>query len=211
MQDKKIKIFNILDRGVHEEDRIIKDYEKLEQIVHMFKIEEKNVVFVQGTFDLYHVGHAKYLEKAKAFGDLLVVAVDTDEFVKLRKGPTRPIVDLEERLAILVRDRSVDILTVLHSKDSADELIKKIKPDVLVLSVTTRDKPNFIEDMKKKLGDSVGTIEVLEPQAETSTSARVRFLALDGASELSLKMKKVIDEHFEMNGQIHKEEVPNEK
>lgn len=203
-QNLDVNVLNITDRGIHENDRVIKDYDKLLEVISFFKKQGKRIVYTSGVYDLYHVGHAKYLEKAKECGDILILAIDTDQFVRNRKGPKRPIVDLEERLAILVRNRSVDILTILHSYEGADELIKKIHPDVLVISQTTNDKPNFVEDMNQKLSGLVGRIEVLPPQAETSTTARVRFLALDGASELSEKimssMNKVIEEHFTLNG-----------
>ena len=197
---KPVKLLNITNREIHRDDRIIRDHEDLVEVTTFFKQEGKKIVYTSGVYDLFHVGHSLYLEKAKNCGDILVLAIDSDEFVKSRKGPKRPIVTLEERLEILISNRSVDIITVLHSKEQADALIKSIKPDILVISETTKDKPNFVEDMKQKLGDSVGEVKVLEPQAETSTSARVRTLPLDGANDLSELLMQTIQNYLTQKG-----------
>lgn len=80
------------------EDRYIPDHVKLVELVGYWKKLGLKIVLTSGTFDLFHIGHAQYLEKAKEMGDVLIVGVDSDARVKKRKGPERPIVPENERV-----------------------------------------------------------------------------------------------------------------
>ncbi len=95
------------------------------------KKQNKKVVFTNGCFDLLHVGHVRYLEEAKKLGDFLVIGVNADESVKRLKGPTRPIQNQSDRAEILKALKSVDE-TVIFVEDTPENLIKQIKPDILV-------------------------------------------------------------------------------
>ena len=200
MERQKIRILKIFERGVNQQDRVILDYESLEWLVGVLKLEGKKVGYTSGVYDLFHVGHAKYLEKSKEKCDVLIVAIDSDELVQSRKGPDRPIVKLEERIDILVRNRSVDIITVRNVEDDPFMLIKKIKPNVLIFSETTKDTANFIAEMKEAYKGDVDDIIVFKPQATTSTTARIRKLTIDGSKELAEKINKVVSEHFKEGG-----------
>ncbi len=195
--ERKVKILQILNDGVNKEDRLITDYEKLQWVIGVLQAEGLRVGYTSGVYDMFHVGHAIYLEKAKEACDVLVLAIDSDELVKKDKGPDRPIVSLEERIDILVRNRSVNIVTIRNLGDDPFMLIKMIKPDILVFSETTQDRrPNFVQEMKEAYKDDVKDIVVLPAQAETSTTARIRTLALDGSKQLGEKITAVINEHF---------------
>lgn len=89
------------------------------------------VVFTNGCFDILHAGHIDYLKEAKKLGDVLVIGVNTDESVKRLKGNSRPVNTLEDRLVLLSALEIVDYV-VPFSEDTPLELIKKIRPDVLV-------------------------------------------------------------------------------
>ena len=91
----------------------------------------KSVVFTNGVFDLLHVGHVRYLAAARALGDALVVAVNSDRTVRELKGEGRPIVPEHERAEILAALREVDYVTVFDDV-SPRSLIAKLLPDVLV-------------------------------------------------------------------------------
>ena len=93
--------------------------------------KKKKVVFTNGCFDILHNGHVMYLEKAKQQGDLLVVALNTDDSVQRLKGKTRPINHLEDRLEVIAGLESVDYVT-WFSEDTPLELIRLLKPRVLV-------------------------------------------------------------------------------
>ena len=84
--------------------RIVRDYAEIERRVQAFRalgLPGFKIVLTAGTFDLFHVGHSRYLAQARKHGDLLIVGVDADDKVRKTKGPTRPIVLEDERLEIV--------------------------------------------------------------------------------------------------------------
>ena len=89
------------------------------------------IVFTNGCFDLIHLGHVKYFQFAKAQGDLLVVGVNTDASIRRLKGPTRPIINQEDRLGVLEELESIDYV-VPFDDDTPRDLIHAVRPDVLV-------------------------------------------------------------------------------
>ena len=93
--------------------------------------QNKKVVFTNGCFDLLHVGHVRYLAEAKKLGDFLIVGVNSDDSVKRLKGPTRPIQNQQDRAEILKALESVDE-TVIFTEDTPENLIKSVRPDILV-------------------------------------------------------------------------------
>ena len=91
----------------------------------------KRLVFTNGVFDLLHVGHVRYLAQARALGDTLVVAINSDRTVRELKGPARPVFDQAERAEILAALRVVDYVVVFDDV-SPRSLIAELLPDVLV-------------------------------------------------------------------------------
>lgn len=89
------------------------------------------VVFTNGCFDLLHVGHTRYLDEARALGDLLIVAVNSDASVAALKGPERPLVPERERAEVLAALAAVDYVTIFDAPDPG-AVIAAIQPDVLV-------------------------------------------------------------------------------
>lgn len=87
------------------------------------------VVLANGCFDLLHVGHVRYLEAARARGDLLVVALNTDESVRALKGPTRPLTPLVERAELLAALRCVDFVTWFAERD-LEATLRALRPAV---------------------------------------------------------------------------------
>jgi D-beta-D-heptose 7-phosphate kinase/D-beta-D-heptose 1-phosphate adenosyltransferase len=90
----------------------------------------KRLVFTNGVFDLLHVGHVRYLSQARALGDALVVAINSDRTVRELKGPDRPVFNEAERAEILAAVRSVDYVTIFDDV-SPRTLIATLLPDVL--------------------------------------------------------------------------------
>ncbi len=156
------------------EHRYISDHRGLEELVVSWKKLGLKIVLTSGTFDLFHIGHAQYLEKAKALGDLLIVGVDSDAKVKERKGPHRPIVPELERVQILSHCRHVDVITLKAVDEPKNHLIKIVSPDVLVVSESTKHAEGEVDEKAKYCGEIV----VLEPQSETSTSAKLRLIQI---------------------------------
>jgi rfaE bifunctional protein nucleotidyltransferase chain/domain len=91
----------------------------------------KRVVFTNGCFDLLHVGHVRYLQEAKEQGDVLFVGLNDDDSTRLVKGPGRPYVTQQDRAELLAALRCVDYV-VLFSEETAERLVRVLKPDVYV-------------------------------------------------------------------------------
>jgi len=96
-------------------------------------------VFVNGTFDILHRGHLELLNYAKSLGDVYV-GIDTDECVREKKGPSRPIHTEEERKFLLENLKSVDEVIFFSSEPEFEELIKSLKPDIIVVGSDWKEK-----------------------------------------------------------------------
>ena len=112
-------------------DAHIKSFEDINVIVQRYKDNGKKIVFTNGCFDILHVGHVKYLQIAKSFGDILIVGLNSDESVSRLKGPSRPVNLAEDRAYLLAALEAVDFV-VPFTADTPYELIQMIQPDVLV-------------------------------------------------------------------------------
>src|SRR5919205_2980591 len=87
------------------------------------------IVLANGCFDILHVGHVRYLEAARALGDLLVVGINADEQVRRLKGPGRPFVPERERAEVIASLRAVDLVTIFP-EPTVEELLRALRPDV---------------------------------------------------------------------------------
>jgi len=97
-------------------------------------------IFVNGTFDLLHPGHLQLLNFAKSCGDYLIVAIDTDDRVREKKGPTRPIYNQEERIFFLRMLKPVDQVETFSSDKELESLIKELKPDIMIVGSDWKGK-----------------------------------------------------------------------
>lgn len=186
---QRVDVKKLLSRESHTDDRYVPDYEELATLVGELKSRGLRIVLTQGVFDLLHEGHARYLEKALSYGDILIVGVDTDEFTRMRKGPNRPIVPFEERLHMLSHLRHVSILTQRDAHTEIGALIRVVRPHVLVTSESTKDFTPADVIVYEQHCDRIIT---LPPQATTSTSARIRMLTIDGANHLARELAERI-------------------
>ena len=108
---------------------IITDRGELKREADAFRQSGRTIVFANGAFDILHVGHVRYLRGAAAEGDVLVVAVNSDESIRRYKGPTRPLQPLAERMEIVAAMSCVDIVT--HFDDpTCDAMLELIRPNV---------------------------------------------------------------------------------
>ena len=113
------------------EMKAIQNPEQLVTIVHQEKLSGKKIVMTNGCFDILHAGHVSYLQKARALGDRLIVAVNSDSSVKALKGESRPVNPCSRRMAVLSALSSVDWV-VEFSEDTPQQLIAKVLPNTLV-------------------------------------------------------------------------------
>ena len=102
---------------------------ELEEIVARLREEGKTIVLANGCFDILHVGHTRYLEAAKALGDCLVVAINSDASVRELKGPGRPILDENARAEIIAGLEASDWVCIFPN-DDVSEVIKRLRPDI---------------------------------------------------------------------------------
>jgi len=149
----------------------IKGREELAKIIEGLKREGKRIVFTNGCFDLLHAGHVTYLEEAREFGDVLVVGVNSDSSVRRIKGSGRPIVSLEQRMAVLAALEAVDYV-VPFEEDTPYELIALLRPNILVKGGDWRAE----EVVGRELVEEVRIIPYLEGVSTTELIARVKTL-----------------------------------
>jgi rfaE bifunctional protein nucleotidyltransferase chain/domain len=109
----------------------IKTAQELRPLLEILRATGKKIVFTNGCFDLIHTGHTRYLTKAKSYGDILIVAVNSDASVRAIKGSKRPINGETDRLEVLAALESVDFVVLFHEPDP-HRIISDLQPDVLV-------------------------------------------------------------------------------
>jgi len=178
----------VLSPGVNFEDRLVGSLEEMTRTVSHLKGLDYRVVLTSGSFDLIHLGHVKYLERAKALGDILAVGVDSDAKIRRRKGEDRPMVPEMERLELLAFQRPVDLIFKKEEDETRWALIEAVRPDVLVL---TEDHSYSEEDLAG-LSELVGRIEVLPRQASVTTSERIRQMYMNLGERLGPKLAEVL-------------------
>lgn len=176
--------------------KIISPLKDIIPIVNKLRQHGKKIVLTQGSFDLVHIGHCRYCNKAKEHGDILIVGVDSDEKIKRRKGENRPVVPQEERLEMMTYIEPVDYVVMKELSLPKYGLTKLIKPDVLIVVEDT-----YTPKQIKLLEKFCGQVGVLPYQALTSTSAKIRRVQIGAAKKvtqsLSKKFVKVMEEMIE--------------
>lgn len=145
----------------------IKTLDELAEIRNDLKLQKKKVVFTNGVFDILHAGHVDYITKAKAKGDILIVAVNSDSSVKKIKGELRPIVPQNERAFIISSLKPVDYVTIFN-EETPYEVIKKLIPDVLVKGSDWSIADIVGRDIVEANGGKVETIDFVNDSSTTN-------------------------------------------
>lgn len=145
----------------------IKDLEHAKEQVQQWKTQGKKIAFTNGCFDLLHLGHVDYLEKARALGDKLILGLNSDSSVSRFKGQNRPIQNQNSRARVLAALQFVD-LVVFFNEDTPLNLITEIQPDILVKGSDYSSEANdhsaeYIvgSDVVKSSGGVVKTIDFI--------------------------------------------------
>lgn len=146
----------------------LKTHTQIVEIVERLKAKNKRIVFTNGCFDILHVGHVKYLQEAKSYGDVLIVGLNTDNSVRTLKGPTRPVNSEEDRAYILGALEAVDYV-VLFSDETPYELIKSIAPDILVKGGDYEGKAVVGAEFSGELR----LVQFVDGKSTTATIARI--------------------------------------
>ena len=147
----------------------IKNWQEILPIVSYIRNLDKKIIFTNGCFDILHVGHIKYLEKAKEFGDILILGLNSDSSVKKLKGKNRPINSQNDRAHILASLHVVDYV-VIFDEDTPLELIKLIRPDVLVKGSDYKGK----EVVGQEIANELKFIKFIDGKSTTKTIKRIK-------------------------------------
>ncbi|WP_229406470.1 D-glycero-beta-D-manno-heptose 1-phosphate adenylyltransferase [Micromonospora sp. NBRC 110038] len=147
--------------------------DELAAIVETQRGAGRSVVFTNGCFDVLHPGHVRYLEQARALGDLLVVAVNSDGSVRRLKGPDRPVNPVEDRVALLAALACVDHV-VIFEEDSPADLIEVVRPDVYVKGGDY--PPEMVPEapLVRRLGGQVRTLGYVPDRSTSAIIDRIR-------------------------------------
>ncbi len=131
------------------------------------------IVFTNGVFDLLHPGHVRYLQDARALGDILIVAVNSDRSVRANKGPSRPINPEHERAEVLLALACVDA-AVIFDEETPHGVITRIQPDVLVKGADWGEDNIVGRDVVEARGGRVVRIEISPGHSTTELINKVR-------------------------------------
>lgn len=124
------------------------------------------VVFANGCFDILHAGHVRYLEGARALGDMLIVGVNSDEQVRVLKGEGRPFVSERERAEIIASLRAVDFVTIFP-EPTVEALIRAIRPDIHAKGTDYTEDSVPERDVVRSYGGRVAIVG--DPKGHSST------------------------------------------
>lgn len=151
----------------------LKSLEDLKSIALQAKARGQKIVFTNGCFDILHQGHLHVLREAKALGDLLIVAVNSDGSVKRLKGPSRPVINEAGRSELIAALEMVDYVTLFEETDPR-RLIEEIQPDILAKGGDWRRDQVVGADIVERSGGKVAVIPYLKGFSTTEIIERVR-------------------------------------
>jgi len=133
---------------------------------------KQKFVFTNGCFDILHVGHIRYFQKAKALGDILIIGLNSDKSIRAIKGPNRPIIPLHERAEVLSAIEYIDYI-IVFDKPSPLDLILRVHPDILVKGEDW-EEDNIIG--AKEVKEYGGRVERIKFTTDTSTSKIIKMI-----------------------------------
>lgn len=143
------------------------------EISKSLKKKQKKIVFTNGCFDILHVGHVKYLRKARECGDVLVLGINKDSSIKRLKGDDRPIVNEKDRAEVISELECVDYV-VMFSEDTPYRLIRAIKPDVLVKGGDWAIEEIVGKDILDSYGGEVKRITLVKGRSTSNIIEKIK-------------------------------------
>jgi D-beta-D-heptose 7-phosphate kinase / D-beta-D-heptose 1-phosphate adenosyltransferase len=166
------EIIEVMSRGHRDSDTKIKNLDVLAAIIDAEKAKGKKPVFTNGCFDLLHVGHVKYLQKARSFGDLLVLGLNSDASVRRLKGEKRPLIGEAERAHILAALDCVDYV-VIFDEDTPLTLIETLKPAVLVKGGDYTPAGVVGKELVESCGGRLELVEFVDGKSTTNIIEKI--------------------------------------
>ena len=159
-------------RGASMISKKIKNTRAIKAIAGRLKASKKRIVFTNGCFDILHVGHIRYLRKARSLGDVLVVGLNTDRSVGVIKGEKRPIVPQADRAEVLAALEFVDYVVFFDEPDPF-ALIEKVRPHILVKGADWTKEKIVGRDLVEKTGGRVVRIRLVPGASSTGVIERI--------------------------------------
>lgn len=154
-------------------NKFVRNIGELKEKLLKEKKKGKKVVFTNGCFDLIHKGHIILLQKAKDEGDLLVVAINSDDSIRRIKGKNRPIFPEGERAEILAAFQTVDFVTIFN-EETPHKIISELKPDILVKGGDWTVETVIGRDIVKASGGRVVIIPQVEGYSTSEIIGRIK-------------------------------------
>ncbi len=146
--------------------------QKLRPLLDILRATGKKIVFTNGCFDLIHTGHTRYLAKARSFGDILVVAVNSDSSVRIIKGEKRPINTQTDRAETLAALESVDFV-IVFDEPNPHRVISELQPDVLVKGGDWPIENIIGRDIVEERGGKVVSVGYIEGASTTGIIEKI--------------------------------------
>ena len=148
-------------------------------IVEAERSEGKKIVFANGCFDVLHVGHVRYLEAAKALGDLLIVGINSDQQTRRLKGAGRPLLPQEQRAEIISSIEAVDFVTIFK-EPTVEQLLLALKPDIHAKGTDYTEDSVPERDVVRSFG---GRVAIVGDPKDHSSSRIIEKLAVSSAQK----------------------------
>jgi D-beta-D-heptose 7-phosphate kinase/D-beta-D-heptose 1-phosphate adenosyltransferase len=146
--------------------------ESLNDKIDQLRKEGKKIVFTNGCFDILHAGHTRYLREAKRSGDILILALNSDESVRTLKGDKRPLIPEAERADVVASLESVDFVTIFHELTPL-ALIEFIKPDILIKGGDWEEENVVGRESLKRWGGRVVIIPEIKGSSTTNIIEKI--------------------------------------
>ena len=150
-----------------ENKKLVKNLDELLSLCSDYTAKNKTIVMTNGCFDILHCGHTHILEESKKLGDILIVAVNSDQSIKKIKSSKRPIITELDRSYILSCLSSVDHI-ILFNEETPEKIISKVLPDILVKGSDYKGKKIAGEDVLIKHKKKVVLIDLIDGKSSTS-------------------------------------------
>ena len=158
--------------GYHPSLEKIKTVKELKDLLNKHRSKRDRIVFTNGCFDILHRGHVEYLGFARNQGELLVVGLNTDRSVNNMKGPSRPVLPEQDRARIIAALEDVDYV-VLFDEPTPEELIREVRPDVLIKGEDWREKGVVGREFVESYGGKVVLAPLVQGISTTDIISRI--------------------------------------
>lgn len=154
----------------------LRTIDELKEEIAARKAVGERIVFTNGCFDVLHSGHVSLIEEARALGDFLIVAINTNEVVRRLKGPTRPVNNERERATVLSGLAAVDAV-VLFEQETPEQVLRELCPDILIKGAQYADDEIVGADIVRAHGGEVVRARMVEGKSTTAIVEKIQ----DGA------------------------------